>query len=159
MKTKPSDISPATHPRDSSARAIGKKLSAFLLATTLLTTSMSALAGRSDERHGRHFQPGRHGQHFDGRPQYRPQYRPQHHRHDNHGHDAAWGVLGAGIALGALALTLEAPRPPVVLAPSVTTLPVRPAGQWWYFCESAGAYYPYVGYCAEGWRAVPATPY
>jgi len=28
----------------------------------------------------------------------------------------------------------------------------------WYYCESSRTYYPYVKQCAEGWRAVPATP-
>ena len=27
-----------------------------------------------------------------------------------------------------------------------------------FHCESAKAYYPYVGECKEGWRPVPATP-
>ena len=33
-----------------------------------------------------------------------------------------------------------------------------PPQQYWYFCESADAYYPYVENCAEGWREVPASP-
>ena len=28
------------------------------------------------------------------------------------------------------------------------------SGQYWYYCESAGQYYPYVTYCPEGWEAV-----
>jgi hypothetical protein len=28
----------------------------------------------------------------------------------------------------------------------------------WYFCDAAGAYYPYVTTCAGAWRVVPATP-
>lgn len=28
----------------------------------------------------------------------------------------------------------------------------------WYYCESAGDYYPYVTECAEGWQPVPAVP-
>lgn len=28
------------------------------------------------------------------------------------------------------------------------------SGQYWYYCESAGQYYPYVTYCPEGWQAV-----
>jgi len=30
--------------------------------------------------------------------------------------------------------------------------------QYWYYCDSAGGYYPYVATCPSGWRAVPATP-
>jgi hypothetical protein len=32
------------------------------------------------------------------------------------------------------------------------------SGQWWYFCQSSRAYYPYVRECAEGWQRVPTTP-
>ena len=44
---------------------------------------------------------------------------------------------------------------PVVTAPAYNMPPPAPT---WYYCESAGAYYPYVTTCAEGWRQVPATP-
>ncbi len=30
--------------------------------------------------------------------------------------------------------------------------------QYWYYCASANAYYPYVPSCPTGWQAVPATP-
>jgi hypothetical protein len=29
-----------------------------------------------------------------------------------------------------------------------------PANFLWYYCQSAGAYYPYVGECPEGWQQV-----
>lgn len=28
----------------------------------------------------------------------------------------------------------------------------------WYYCDSAGAYYPYVTQCPEAWRPVPSVP-
>ncbi|VVE66408.1 hypothetical protein PAN31117_02281 [Pandoraea anapnoica] len=28
----------------------------------------------------------------------------------------------------------------------------------WYYCDKAGAYYPYVKTCPSGWREVPAQP-
>jgi hypothetical protein len=28
---------------------------------------------------------------------------------------------------------------------------------YWYYCQSAGAYYPYVTACPEAWVPVPAT--
>ncbi|WP_206955882.1 hypothetical protein [Trinickia acidisoli] len=31
---------------------------------------------------------------------------------------------------------------------------VAGTGQYWYYCQSAGQYYPYVTYCPEGWQAV-----
>jgi YHS domain-containing protein len=34
-----------------------------------------------------------------------------------------------------------------------------PASQGsWYYCESSGAYYPYVSSCAEGWSVVSTIP-
>ena len=36
--------------------------------------------------------------------------------------------------------------------------PPTPQGQYWYYCEPAGAYYPYVSTCPTGWKKVPATP-
>lgn len=82
---------------------------------------------------------------------------PQHHRHHSH-HDhrphhgnpgLAWGI--AGMALGGVLLAETWRAPPVVVAPA----PARPPGQMWYYCDAYGAYYPYVGDCPGGWRAVP----
>jgi hypothetical protein len=120
-----------------------KKLTTGLIASLLLATSLPAAAERFGDRHGgndRQFRADRYerqyDRHFD------------HHRH--HSNNTAWGVLGAGLALGALALTIDAPRsPPVVIASP-------PPQRLWYFCESYRAYYPNVNYCPEGWRTVPA---
>lgn len=158
MKTKHADTAAETGGRAGKSCSVTQKLSLCLLVGAVLATSMPAAAGPFDERHDRHerhFQPDRGARHFSNRPQ------PQRHHH-HHGHNAAWGVLGAGIALGAVALAVEAPRPPVVVSPIAAPIAApaaRPPGAWWYFCESAGAYYPYVNHCAEGWRAVPATSY
>jgi hypothetical protein len=35
---------------------------------------------------------------------------------------------------------------------------VPPPAPVWYYCEAAGAYYPYVTTCPGNWKAVPATP-
>jgi hypothetical protein len=53
--------------------------------------------------------------------------------------------------------------PPVVVAPPpVYAQPSPPVAaappQYWYYCDSAKAYYPYVAQCPGGWRAVPPTP-
>jgi len=54
------------------------------------------------------------------------------------------------------------PAPPAVVVQPAPVAPARPVTppppQSWYYCESARGYYPYVPACAEGWRAVPATP-
>lgn len=57
----------------------------------------------------------------------------------------------------------QAPAPvvipvPVQPAPQVAPAPQAPAAQFWYYCESAGSYYPYVPTCPSGWKTVPATP-
>jgi hypothetical protein len=40
--------------------------------------------------------------------------------------------------------------------------PAQPApqesSQWWFYCPSAKAYYPYVRECPEPWQRVPAQP-
>ena len=44
------------------------------------------------------------------------------------------------------------PPPPVYIAPP------GPAPRLnWYYCDSAKGYYPYVRFCASGWRAFPAN--
>jgi len=49
---------------------------------------------------------------------------------------------------------LAAATPPLVAPPVVGA----PAPRYWYYCESAGGYYPYVPACPSGWRAVPGGP-
>lgn len=45
-------------------------------------------------------------------------------------------------------------------APAAPAAPVAPAAQqWWYWCNSARAYYPYVNSCPEPWQRVePQVP-
>lgn len=45
----------------------------------------------------------------------------------------------------------------VVQPPAPEPLAPQPQ-QYWYYCDSARGYYPYVASCPSGWRAVPATP-
>lgn len=37
-------------------------------------------------------------------------------------------------------------------------IPAPPPVQYWYYCNAAKAYYPYVQTCPGGWVRVPATP-
>jgi hypothetical protein len=53
--------------------------------------------------------------------------------------------------------------PPVVVAPSPRVYaqplaPVQPPPFYWYYCDAAQAYYPYVQQCPGGWRPVTPTP-
>ena len=52
--------------------------------------------------------------------------------------------------------------PPVYLAPPVIVEPAPvysqpPQPGYWYYCPSAGAYYPTVGSCPEPWVPVPPS--
>jgi hypothetical protein len=57
--------------------------------------------------------------------------------------------------------------PPVVVAPAAPTTyieqgvaqaaPALPTG-YWYFCDDAKAYYPYVKECPGGWQRVSPQP-
>lgn len=112
-----------------------KRLMLALLASASLT-SLQAQAG------------GPHG-HF---------YGPSYRSHGHYGPSPWWWVAGTGLLLYP---QIVAPRPQVIVqSPPVEPVIVQPqpAAQNWYYCDSARAYYPYVQSCAEGWRAVPATP-
>ena len=50
------------------------------------------------------------------------------------------------------------PPPVALVTPLVATAPPAPPAQYWYFCESAKTYYPYVATCPGGWKQVPAVP-
>ncbi len=55
------------------------------------------------------------------------------------------------------------PSAPVVVqvpVPVQPSAPVQPAPQvqFWYYCDAAQGYYPYVASCPSGWRTVPAQP-
>lgn len=74
-----------------------------------------------------------------------------------------WVGIGAdyllvAIATGIVVDVLTAPRVVVVPAPGVAASQPPAAAIFYYFCDSANAYYPYVRQCPEGWRALPTTP-
>lgn len=48
---------------------------------------------------------------------------------------------------------IERGEPP---APQVQPQPQ--SGAYWYYCQGAGAYYPYVTECPGGWQRVPPVP-
>ena len=54
---------------------------------------------------------------------------------------------------------IPAPAPaPVQIVTSPPPVAARPAPQFWYYCDAARGYYPYVSSCPGGWKTVPATP-
>ena len=71
-----------------------------------------------------------------------------------------WVAIGAdyllvAIATGIIVEVLTSPGAAAAPPPSVSP---PAAGVFYYFCESAKAYYPYVTQCPEGWRVLPTTP-
>lgn len=122
---------------------------ALSIAIAMVATSIGSTAAWADE--WRHW--GSHGSYA----------RHEHRHHDHHGPRAGW--LVPGLVVGS-ALLWAATRPPplvyrepapVVIVPPLVMVPPD-AGQWWYYCPGAGAYYPYVSACPTGWEAVPARP-
>lgn len=96
--------------------------------------------------------------------------------HDTHRwRSGVWrhGVYGGRVGWWWMSYPYPDPyQPPVIVverAPQPVVVPIQPApqapatfsppvAQFWYYCESAGAYYPYVATCPSGWKTVPATP-
>jgi len=46
----------------------------------------------------------------------------------------------------------------VIVQPTAPAPSAPPPAQYWYYCDAAKGYYPYVPSCPAGWRMVPASP-
>ena len=83
------------------------------------------------------------------------------HRHSGHGFRSP--RVGIGIGLGTFWGSDWGPDwpgyayPPVVVAPPPVVVQPSPP-HYWYYCDGAQAYYPYVAQCPGGWRAVSPAP-
>ena len=96
------------------------------------------------------------GHHGGGHDGFRPGPPPARYHHHGGGD---WVVPAAVLAITGIAVgaALSQPQPePVYVAPPPPPPPVRvrPVQSNWYYCNSAGQYYPYVEYCPEGWQPV-----
>jgi len=93
------------------------------------------------------------------------------HGHRGHWHSGYWhrgfhrsgGVrvfIGPGLVVPFVPYWGLYSSPPVVVAPSprVYVAPVPPPPTYWYYCDAAQAYYPYVQQCPGGWRQVLPIP-
>jgi hypothetical protein len=90
-------------------------------------------------------------------------WREGHWEHGRHDGRYGWWWLAAGLWYFYPVPVYPYPdpySPPVVMVqPTPAPSPaVPPPTQYWYYCDSARGYYPYVPACPGGWRAVPATP-
>jgi hypothetical protein len=48
--------------------------------------------------------------------------------------------------------------PPVYVQPAPQVYIQPPPQSYWYYCDSAQAYYPYIQQCPGGWRQVAPAP-
>ena len=51
-----------------------------------------------------------------------------------------------------------APAPTYIEQGSSQATPAPTQGNWWYYCNDAKAYYPYVKECPAGWQRVAPQP-
>lgn len=129
-----------------------KRLSAILaivLSLVLGGAAVGQAAGRGGHGGGSHGGGGVHGGGFHGG-----------HGGGFHGHPGAFHghphFRGRGfIGVAPFYWGPGYVYPPVVEAPPVYTQPTT--GGYWYYCQSAGAYYPTVPSCPEPWVPVPAS--
>lgn len=122
----------------------------------LFLAVMACMPANAERRGGeRHHEEGRwHGDIRQFHQRDLPRWRGGYWHHGVHdGRLGWWWVIGS--------LWYFYPRP-FYPYPDPYTPPViiqqPPPVQYWYYCSSAGAYYPYVPSCPEGWRIVPANP-
>jgi hypothetical protein len=156
------------------AKAIGLALALSSL-VAVVPIAANADRGGDRDRHGdgrgfhgddHGFHEDRHGFHGDIRvfhvhdfPRWRAGF--WHHSF----HDGRWGwwwVVGSMWYFYPYAVYPypDPYTPPVVVVQQGTPPAQAPPApvQYWYYCESAKSYYPYVPSCPGGWKTVPATP-
>ena len=136
-------------------------VAALLLAA--VPTEARADGWRGHPRHGQ----GWHGQGWHGRGWHgRGWYGHRWHGHGIHGPRIVVG-LGPGFWWGPRPGWYAPPPayvyPPRVIVQEPTVYIQReaapePPPSYWYYCESAGAYYPSVPSCPEPWVKVPPRP-
>lgn len=143
------------------------KTISWALAFSILTLSLSAVADRDDRRGpDRHDDRGAwHGdiRHFHDRDLAR--WRGGHWTHEYHDGRLGWWWVVAGLWYFYPQRVYPYPDPytppPVVIVQPNAPAPTPgapPPAQYWYYCDAAKGYYPYVPSCPGGWRMVPATP-
>lgn len=131
----------------------------WVLAFLMLTASLSAVADHDDWRGGRGVWRGDIW-HFRDRDMDR--WRGGYWVHGDHDGRLGWWWLVGGLWYFYPQPIYPYPdpyTPPYVPVQPAAPMPnAPPPPQYWYYCNSAKAYYPYVQSCPGGWKAVPATP-
>lgn len=143
-------------------------------------TLLGALPLTASAQHRSYGQRGWQGdiRHFDRYD--RQHWRSGAWRHGMHGGSIGWWWVAGGVWYSypkpiypypdpyiPPTIIYEQPAPPVVYMPAPAPIQVQPlqppttqppVQQFWYYCEAANGYYPYVASCPGGWKTVPATP-
>ncbi|MEJ2553398.1 MAG: hypothetical protein P8079_05115 [Gammaproteobacteria bacterium] len=123
-----------------------------LTAATLLTVSLPATAERRERGwHGHHDI-----RHFDRHDLHR--WRGGHWVHGRHDGFLGWWWVVAGIWYFYPAPIHPYPNPYVPPAAVPPPSPPPSAARYWYYCEAAQTYYPYIATCPGGWKKVPVIP-
>ena len=145
-------------------RRVRSGLALLAMASTLLLLSPAAQAQRMN---------GSGGSQFSGRAAAAPQFNRASANFRGGGFAARGGrfhggfgrvVVIGGIGFGYPWYPYPYPYPyygyPYAYDASAATpaYNMPPPAPTWFYCEAAGAYYPYVATCPGGWREVPATP-
>lgn len=138
--------------------------------TLVAVVPMSANADREDNR-GRQVDRGRHddnrGWHGDIKQFHErdlARWRTGNWHHEYHDGRLGWWWVVAGLwyfypQRVAGYPDPYTPPPTVIVQPAAPAAPsTPPPAQYWYYCDAAKGYYPYVPSCPAGWRMVPATP-
>ena len=155
-----------------------KPIFGWALAAAL--TALAAVPQIASAQHRNYGQRGWQGdiRHFDNHD--RQHWRSGAWRHGRHGSSIGWWWVTGGNWYAyprpiypypdpyiPPTIIYEQPAPPVVYVPAPAVQQVQPAQppvveppvqQFWYYCDAAGGYYPYVASCPGGWKTVPATP-
>ena len=91
-----------------------------------------------------------------------PVWRSGHWYHGRHAGRIGWWWVAGGLWYFYPAPVYPYPNPyeppPAMLVTPPAGAAPPPRATYWYFCESAQGYYPYVQTCPEGWQPVNPTP-
>jgi len=152
-----------------------KAVGALICAALMSMAPVAAIADPDDAHHPKHAPRAEHAPHTWHGDIHRfpehdlPRWRVGHWQHVDHdGRFGWWWVIPAfdiWYLYSAPVYPYPNPYIPPIVGEQVPTLAPTPApnappppAQYWYYCESAKGYYPYVTSCPEGWQRVPATP-
>jgi len=82
-----------------------------------------------------------------------------HHFHHGFHHHRFRSRVFIGVGVGVpLLYPYPYPYSPPVVVESAPPVYVQPQLQYWYYCQGAQAYYPYVKECPGGWLRVVPQP-